>query len=175
MVLLLAFVLRGFLRGTIAQVFALSGLLIGIWAASWVSQWVGAHWHDARPALLYGVLRWVVAVLAGMAVASLFQWWGEQVAKATHEGPFGWIDRVVGGLVGGVIGLTLIALLVLAAVQAPFLGSLRPVAAHSRTTMALLRGGTRLTALGDVVVPGSRWLHGQFAAAEKRIGSSRSR
>jgi uncharacterized membrane protein required for colicin V production len=173
-VLLLVFVIRGLLRGTIAQVFAFCGLLIGIWAASWVSQWVGGHWHDARPALVYGALRWIVAVLAGMAVASLFQWWGEHVAKATHEGPFGWIDRVVGALVGAAFGLTLVALLALAAVQAPMLGSLRAVAARSVFVPPLLRGGTRLTALPEVVFPGSRWLHGQYVAAEKRIGSSRS-
>ena len=175
MVLLLVFVIRGLLRGTIAQVFALCGLLVGIWAASWISQWVGEHWHDARPALVYGALRWIVAVLGGMAVASLLQWWGEHVAKATHEGPFGWIDRVVGGLVGGAFGLTLIALLALAAVQAPVVSFARPVAARSRTVAPLLRGGVRLTALPEVVFPGSHWLHGQFVAADRRMTALRFR
>jgi len=167
-------VIRGLLRGTIAQVFAFCGLLLGIWAAAWVSQWVGAHWHDARPALVYGALRLIVAALAGMAVASLFQWWGEHVAKATHEGPFGGIDRVVGGLVGGAFGLTLAALLVVAAMQSPLLHFARSVAVRSVTTRPLLRAGTRLTALPEVVFPGSRWLHGQFVSAEQRIGPSRS-
>ena len=103
-VLVLVFVIRGTLRGTIAQVFAFFGMLAGLAATVAVAAWVGSHWREARPGPVYFVLRWLVAILAGMAISALFHWWGELVAKAAHDGPFGWLDRLVGDRCGVGIG-----------------------------------------------------------------------
>ena len=166
----MAFTIRGLLRGTIAQVFAFLGLFLGIWATSIVAHWIGEHWHNARPAVFFAIMHWLVAGLAGLAVASLFQWWGEQAGAATHKGPLGGLDRLVGGCIGFAFGLGLAAVLVVFAVQSPFTTFARPAARQSRYAGRLVGAGERLTARRAAWVPGGDWLHGQFASAARRIG-----
>lgn len=173
-VLLLALVIRGLLRGTIAQVFALIGVFAGLWAGSWVSHWVGDHWRDAKPALAYLALRWIVAALAGIAIASLFQWWGDRLREAADDSPFGWLDRLVGGILGLALGAVFAALLSLLALQAPWLTALHTIAGASRVTPPLMHAGRALTALPEVAFPGSRWLHGRFELAERSLARSRT-
>lgn len=174
LVLLLFSTIRGILRGTVAQVFAFFGLLFGIWAGAQLSHWVGDHWRDARPAFAFTVLRWVVAGLGGLAVATLFGWWGELVAKAVHEGPLGGLDRALGGAVGLAFGAGLSAILVLVVVMAPGFGFARADVARSVATRPLVVAGARATAWRGVPVPGASWLHTQFASAVHRLSTSRS-
>lgn len=174
LVLLLAFAIRGTLRGTIAQVFAFFGFATGLWAGAWVLQWVASHWQGAQPKFVFLLLRWTVAVIAGLAIAALFQWWGELIAKSAHDGPFGWLDRLVGGIVGLAIGLMVATLVVLVAVQSPGLAFARGAAARGRTARPLIRQGTQCVSFCNPIVPGSRWLHGQFVLAERRLGVARS-
>ena len=54
MALLAAFVVRGLLRGTIAQVFAFFGVLLGVLAGSFVADWVGARLTVGVSILLSG-------------------------------------------------------------------------------------------------------------------------
>jgi len=174
LVLLLAFTIRGVLRGTVAQVFAFCGLLIGVWVAGWVAGWVGAHWHDARPAFLFLLLRWLVAALAALAVVTLVGWWGEALAKAIHEGPFGWLDRLGGGVVGLGFGAALAAVVALVALLAPGLGFARAAVQHGVCGRPLVSGGALVTAWRGVPFPGAAWLHHQFVVAEHRFSISRS-
>jgi uncharacterized membrane protein required for colicin V production len=171
LVLVLVFVIRGILRGTIAQVFAFIGMLAGLAATVAVAAWVGSHWRDARPGPVFFLLRWLVAILAGMAISALFHWWGELVAKAAHDGPFGWLDRLVGGLVGFSIAVLISALLVLLAVEAPGLGFARDVAKRGVVARPLMNTGVRATAWRTLPLPGVRWLHSQFVSAQHRLGS----
>ena len=76
--LVLMFAVRGIFRGSVRQVFAFLGVIGAVWIAMIVSRWVEAHWQGARPAVVFVVLRWVVAGLAALAVASLVTWWGER-------------------------------------------------------------------------------------------------
>src|SRR6267378_851783 len=76
--LVLMFAVRGIFRGSVRQVFAFLGGIGAVWIAMIVSRWVEAHWQGARPAVVFVVLRWVVAGLAALAVASLVTWWGER-------------------------------------------------------------------------------------------------
>ena len=92
----MVFAIRGLIRGSVRQVFGLLGFAVGLWVAVQVSRWVGAQWLGARPAVVFWVLRWLVAALAGLVVASLFQWWGSLLGKAVQAGPAGWLDRVLG-------------------------------------------------------------------------------
>ncbi|MEO7866831.1 MAG: CvpA family protein [Candidatus Eisenbacteria bacterium] len=173
LVVLVAFSISGILRGTFAQVFAFIGIALGLIAAAWVSHWVGLHWNGARPMIVFIALRWVVAALAGFAVAALFQWWGELVSKATHDGPFGWLDRLVGGVIGIALGVVFAAFLVLAVVQFPWLRPAREAAVKGMASRPLLDAGVRLSRAGDRVFPGGKWLHGQFVQAALRVGPAR--
>ncbi|MGH7742030.1 MAG: CvpA family protein, partial [Candidatus Eiseniibacteriota bacterium] len=107
-------------RGSVLQVFSLLGLAAGIWTAVLVSQWVGAHWQSARPAVVFLVLRWLVAVLAALAVSSLVVWWGEMLAGAVQQSPVGWLDRAMGFVVGATFGTSVAALILLAAIRVPW-------------------------------------------------------
>ncbi len=169
-VLVLVFVVRGTLRGTIAQVFAFIGMLAGLAAAVSVAAWVGSHWAGASPGPVFFLLRWLVAILAGMAIPALFHWWGELVAKAAHDGPFGWLDRLVGGLVGFSIAVLLSSVLVLLAVQAPLLDFARNDAKRGVVARPLIDLGVRVTAWRALPLPGARWLHRQFVSAQHRLG-----
>ena len=169
LVLLLSFTIRGILRGTVAQGFAFFGLLAGIWAGAGLSHWIALHWQDARPAFVFMLLRWVVAGLGGLAVTTLFGWWGETVASAVHKGPLGWLDRLLGGVVGLAFGAALGAILLLLALQAPGMGFARTPAEHGRTARPLVRAGVAVTGWHLVPVPGSGWLHAQFVSAERHF------
>ena len=172
MALLITFVVRGLLRGTLAQVFAFFGVLLGVLAASFVADWVGAHWRSARPEFVFSVLRWVVACLSGFGVAALLNWWGELLAKAAHDGPFGWLDRAVGAIVGCVIGILVCAGVVVLLLQAPGLEFARTVAARGVTAGPLVAAGDRVSEWG-IRLPGGLWLHEQLRSAARRLAARR--
>ena len=169
---MVAFMVRGLLRGTIAQVFAFFGILLGVLAGSTVLDWVGAHWRTARPEWVFGLLRWTVAVLVGFGVAALIQWWGDLLAKAAHDGPFGWLDRAVGGLVGFVIGTLVSTAFVVLLLQAPGLEFARNAAAQGMTPAPLVAAADRASewSLG---LPGGLWLHEQLRSASRRLAARR--
>lgn len=170
-ILLVAFTVGGLLRGTIAQVFAFMGLLFGAWAMLVVGRWVGEHWHDARPAAVFLVLRWLVASLAALAIAAFFQWWGSLVARAVHEGPLGWADRVGGGAIGAATGLAAAALLTLLLLQGPVFASTGGVAARGACSKPLVVGGVAVTKVIRTSVPWGTWLYQQFLSASRRLES----
>src|SRR5262245_62220353 len=107
LVILLA--IRGYLRGTVAQVFVVAGLVFGFYAALTISRWIGGHWQGARPAGVYLVLRWMVAALVGLALATAFRWWGSSMAKAVKDGPLRWLDRSGGMVIGEAVGAVVCA------------------------------------------------------------------
>jgi uncharacterized membrane protein required for colicin V production len=155
--LVVVFAIRGLIRGSIRQAFGLLGFVGGLCLAVQVSQWVGAQWLGARPAVVYWVLRWLVVALAGLALASLFHWWGSLLGKAVQAGPAGWLDRVFGVPLGALIGMMWALALVTLALLAP--GSFRMGAAvrQARTAHALVSSGMRAC---DAVEPRVPVLHG---------------
>ena len=167
-----AFLVRGLLRGTLAQVFAFLGVALGVLTASAIADAVGAHWRDAKPALVFGALRWLVAILGGFGVAGLLHWWGELLAKAAHEGPFGWLDRAVGAVVGLIIGTLVSAAVVVFLLQAPGLEFARPLVARGVTSAPLLAAGDRASEWGRSL-PGGLWLHEQLRSASRRLAARR--
>ncbi len=169
LILLAVFTVRGILRGTIAQVFAFLGLAAGAWALALVAAWVGHHWAGADPAVVFVTLRWIVAILAGLALAAVFDWWGNLLAKAAHDGPFGWIDRAVGGALGAATGIVLAALLALLVLQGPVYAATGGVGSRSVAAGALVRGGAAVTQLLRGRVPLGSWLHRQFLQATRRL------
>ena len=172
MALSLVLFVRGLLRGTLAQVFGLSGIVLGVLAGSAVADFVGTHWRLARPELVFTLLCWLVAALCGLSVAAVMHWWGELLAKAAHGGPFGWLDRAMGALLGLATGLIFgVAVLVLL-LQAPGLEFARPLAARGVTTAPLIAVGDVASEWGKSL-PGGLWLHEQLRSAARHLAARR--
>jgi hypothetical protein len=167
-VLVVIFAIRGYVRGSMGQIFALFGLIAGLWVVGVTSQWVGAHWHGARPAVVFLLLRWLVAGLAGLAIASVFQWAGERIRETVHAGPIAWLDRSLGVPIGAAVGVVLAALILMVALEIPRPRRVAETAAHASITPRLMSGGARVCALGDSLFPGGRWLGRQFTVAGRR-------
>ena len=121
---------------------------------------------------MFTLLRWVVACLVGFGVAALMQWWGDLLAKAAHDGPFGWLDRAVGALVGFAIGTLVCTSVIVFMLQAPGLEFARPIAARGATSGPLLAAGDRASEWG-MKLPGGIWLHEQLRSASRRLAARR--
>ena len=166
------FLFRGLLRGTLAQVFAFAGLVLGVLVGSFVADWVGAHWRTARPEIVFTLLRWMVAVLSGLGVAAVMHAWGDLLAKAAHDGPFGWLDRAIGAALGLAVGLECSVAVLVLLLQAPGLEFARPLAARGVTTGPLIAAGD-LASTWSKTLPGGLWLHEQLRSAARRLAGHR--
>lgn len=169
LILLAALTVRGILRGTIAQVFAFLGFLLGAWTLVVVGHWIGEHWGGARPAVVFVTLRWLVAALAGLAVAAVFQWWGDLAAKAAHDGPLGWVDRLVGGAIGAAFGLAVVAFALLLLLQAPMISVTGGVATRGLVPRPIVHGAVFVSRSLPAGMPLGPWLHRQFLHAARRL------
>jgi uncharacterized membrane protein required for colicin V production len=168
-VVVLVFAIRGAFRGAVWQTLSIVGLLLGLWAALSVSQWVGHHWHGARPAVVFWALRWLVAMLAGFAIAALFEWWGQMLALAIHAGPAAWIDRTGGVALGGLLGLALASVGLVALLTIPGTDAFEDSMREGRLARPLLHAGRRACERGEGLYPGSIWLARRYDAAIGRI------
>jgi len=165
------FAVRGLLRGTVGQSFTLLGLLAGFWGAGWVAEWVGAHWQGARPAFVFSCLRWAVAALSGLAVATLFQWWGGVLGGAVKKSPVGSFDRLGGMAMGAGLGVLVASLTMLGALLTTWPAALGETAARSRFATPLMTVGAKLCGVEHRLFPGSEWLEAKFLAARRRAQS----
>ena len=172
MALSVSFLIRGLLRGTVAQVFAFSGIVLGVITSSAVADAVGTHWREAKPEFVFTPLRWTVAALSGLGVAAVMQWWGGALAKATHGGPLGWLDRALGALLGLAAGLLCSVALLVLLLQAPGLEFARPLAARGLTTGPLIAAGDLASTWGRSL-PGGLWLHEQLRSAARHLAARR--
>ena len=145
-----------------------------MWAASWVSQWVGAHWHGARPAVVFWVLRWLVAVLAGMSLLAVTQWLGERIAEWMKDSPLGWLDRVLGIAAGAALGALMVALLMLATVRLTSRGDVTAALAATRFSLPLMEQAERACDRWGRWVPAGSWLRQEFSLASHRIRGVRA-
>ena len=168
-VLVLVFAIRGFLRGAVAQVFVLAGWFLGFWAMLLVSQWVGAHWKGARPTAVFWVLRWIVSGLAGVAILSLFAWWGARLSEALKKGPFGGVDSVLGLGVGTVVGGLVVTLVLLAALRLPDVFLVANSVAHARLTPVVLKAADNGCRRAGSALPAGGWLRRQMTIASQRV------
>jgi len=144
------------------------GLLAGFYAALSISRWVGEHWQGARPAGLYLVLRWIVAVLVGLALATAFRWWGNSMSKAVRDGPLSWLDRGVGMLLGAVVGLAVCTLGLLGALQFDHPRGPGMVVARARVGAPAMGVAAAICGFGEVLFPSCGWLKEQFLTAQHR-------
>ena len=162
------FAVRGLVRGTVGQFFSLFGLLAGLWVAGWVATWLALRWQEARPGLVFDGLRWVIAGLSGLAVATLFQWWGDLLGKAVKASPAGFFDRFGGMMLGAGLGVLVASLTMLGALLTTWPAAVGDVAARSRLSVPLMTTGAKLCGIEHRLFPGSDWLEAKFIAARKR-------
>jgi hypothetical protein len=163
------FAVRGLVRGSIRQVLGILGFVVGLWVAVVVSRWVGAQWLGARPAAVFWLARLLLAGIAGLIVAGLFHWCGSLLGMAVQAGPAGWLDRVLGLVLGTLVGMAWALALVLLLVFVPEGVGTRRLAAQACSAHALIGMGTRAC---DSVEPRVPMLHGvgrTLHDAERRV------
>jgi len=169
LVLVTSFALRGLVRGTLGQIFGLIGLIAGLWTASWVAQWVGTHWNSARPAAVFWVLRWLVALLAALAVAAVFEWLSHHAREAVDATPAKWLDRLGGLLVGGVMGTMVAALVTVVVVLVALAPAGSGQVVAGRLADPTLERAVQACQLARGFFPGSRWLEQRIENARRRL------
>lgn len=168
-VLVLVFAVRGFLRGAVAQVFVLAGWFLGLWAMLLISQWVGAHWHGARPTAVFSVLKWIVSVLAGVAVLALFEWWGGRLGESLGKGAFSAVDRALGLAVGAAVGALVVMVVLLAALRLPDVVLVQHPVAQARLTPRVLAAADAGCRKAGAAMPAGAWLRRQMELATERV------
>lgn len=175
LILILAFAVRGWIRGILSQLFAALGMIAGLWVASWVSQWVGSHWQDARPAVFFLLLRMMVVLLAGFAAASVFQWMGERARESARGGPLDTFDGPVGSVLGAGFGAAFVAVVMLVSLQISWPTSVPALVARSRLAVPLMRSATDVCGYASRFSPGWHWLRERFRKAERRAIEAHTR
>jgi hypothetical protein len=166
--LVVAFAIRGGTRGAIEQAFTLAGLFAGLALAHVVHRWVGLHWEGARPAVFFGVLRALVAVISGIGAYALLSGWGAALAGSVRDGAWGWLDGLGGYAFGAGLGAVVAALVLVVALSSAWPRGLAGAAARARLTPPLLVGGADLSAAAERAIPFGAWLHRRFLSASER-------
>lgn len=99
------FGLVGLWRGAIRTAFGIAGLVLGIILAGRCYQPFAALLSPGG-ASWAGIAAYAIILIATMIVAGVIGW---IVAKLVHITLLGWLDRLVGGILGVGIGLLLVA------------------------------------------------------------------
>jgi hypothetical protein len=172
-ILVLAFAVRGWIRGIMSQLFAALGILAALWVAGSVSQWVGGHWHDARPALAFGLIRGFVVLLTALAVASVFQWLGSMARESARGGPLGIVDGPGGLVLGAGFGAAFAAVALFIALSVPWPHEIAGAAARARLAVPMMQGAAKACDAASRLSPGWTWLRERFHRAENRALDAR--
>jgi hypothetical protein len=114
------------------------------------------------------VLRWIVAGLAGVAVATLFQWCGDRLGRLVQAGPIAWLDRGGGLSLGALFGLVTIAMAMMASLLVREPGALSQSVAAARTAEPMMATAAEACSLSSRYLPGGRWWTEKFRKAHRR-------
>lgn len=172
LVLILAFAARGWIRGILSQLFAAIGMIAGLWVAAWVSQWVGAHWQHARPAVVFLLLRVLVVLLAGLAVASVFRWMGDRAKESAGGSPLETFDGPIGAMLGAACGAAVVAIVTLVALQITWPSAVPATVARSRLAGPFMKSAADAVGYAGKYSPGWHWLRDRFRQAERRVSET---
>ena len=99
------FGLLGLWQGFIKALFGIAGLIGGIVLAGHFYQGLALK-LSAEGATWAGIAAYAIILIATMIVAGVIGW---VVAKLVHITLLGWLDRLIGGILGVGIGLLLVA------------------------------------------------------------------
>jgi hypothetical protein len=124
--------------------------------------------------VVFWTLRWLVAVLAGMSLLAVAQWSGERIAEGLKDGPFGWLDRILGVAAGAALGAMVVAFLVLTTVRLTSYGEVTAAFAASRLSLPVAQQAEKACARWGRVLPSGPWLRQEFALASHRLQGVRS-
>jgi uncharacterized membrane protein required for colicin V production len=172
-VLVLAFAVRGWIRGFVSQLFAGLGILAALWVAGSVSQWVGNHWFDARPTFIFGLIRVLVVVTTALAVAALFQWLGSLTRDVLRGGPLGVVDGPGGMVLGAGFGAAFVAVVLFIALSIPWPDVVPGTVARAKLAAPIMQGAANACAAVSRFSPGWTWLGERFRRAEERATTAR--
>lgn len=108
--------LGGFWKGATRIVFGLGGAVLGVWlaavahveVATHLGRWLTVQW-------LAAVLGWVLPAVLCLGLALMAGWGMERTLEALH---LGWLDRLAGAVLAGVVGAAVLALLLVTAAAA---------------------------------------------------------
>jgi hypothetical protein len=114
------------------------------------------------------VLRLLIMVTAGLAMATLIRWWGHVLRTAAKATPAGWVDRPAGFLVGAGAGVLMATCALLVALLIPWPREVSDAASQCRAARPMMARAARACTFGARIFPGSLWLRQRFLAAERR-------
>jgi hypothetical protein len=152
----------------VAQVFSALGIFAGLWTGLWVSHWLDAAWRGAQPFLVFLVLRWIVAGLVGVALATLLQWCGDRLGRLVQAGPMAWLDRGGGFSIGAFFGLVTIAMAMMVSLLVREPRGLSQSVAAARTAEPMMATAAEACSLSSRYLPGGRWWTEKFRKAHHR-------
>jgi len=165
--LVLIVAIGGYFRGTVRQVFSLLGIVAAAFAVAWTSQWVGHQWLGARPAVFFLALRWLVALMTGLVLVSLFDWMGARLGEGLKNSSLGWLDRLGGFVVGAMLGVVWAAVLLIVVLLVARPPQVAAAVHSSRLGDPVLRQAQHACVLGERVIPGSAWLEHRIDAVRR--------
>ena len=146
------FGLLGLWQGFIKALFGIAGLIGGIALAGHFYQGLALK-LSAEGATWAVIAAYAIILLVTLIVASVAGWF---VAKMVHALPFGWVDRVIGFILGAFVGCMLCAAML--AIVSKYMPSVEAAVAQSAVAatvmkvfpllLALLPGGGVFTQFG---------------------------
>ena len=142
----LGITLGGFWKGALRIVFGLSGLVLGLWLAVATHLEVAERLAPWVQPPLATVLGWLLPSLVCLGLAVAAGWGLQRTLEALH---LGWLDRLAGAALAGLVGAVLLLGVVLVAAGAS------PVVAELCARSSLLTSITRLLPAGvaDLLAP----------------------
>jgi len=135
------FGLLGLWQGFIKALFGIAGLIGGIALAGHFYQGLALK-LSAEGATWAGIAAYAIILLVTLIVASVAGWF---VAKMVHALPFGWLDRVIGFILGAFVGCMLCAAML--AILCKYMPSVEAAVAQSAVAATVMKGFPLLLAL----------------------------
>lgn len=135
------FGLLGLWQGFIKALFGIAGLIGGIVLAGHFYQGLALK-LSAEGATWAVIAAYAIILLVTLIVASVAGWF---VAKMVHALPFGWVDRVIGFILGAFVGCMLCAAML--AILCKYMPSVEAAVAQSAVAATVMKGFPLLLAL----------------------------
>ena len=135
------FGLLGFWQGFIKALFGILGLIVGIALAGHFYQPLALK-LSSEGAAWAGVAAYAIILVGTVIVAGVAGWF---VAKMVHALPFGWLDRLLGFILGAFMGSMLCAAVL--AILCKYVPSVEAAVAQSAVGATVMKGFPLLLAL----------------------------
>jgi membrane protein required for colicin V production len=135
------FGLLGFWQGFIKALFGILGLIVGIALAGHFYQPLALK-LSSEGAAWAGIAAYAIILVVTVIVAGVAGWF---VAKMVHALPFGWLDRLLGFILGAFMGSMLCAAVL--AILCKYVPGVEAAVAQSAVAATVMKGFPLLLAL----------------------------